>query len=97
VNDKDKEAYEKWLEAQKYDYDSWDDKHCRNGLVVSIYSETEEAWQAACEYKDAEIKKLREALEVVLGYDGDFLSTSAEVRLNVAKYAAEQALKGIGT
>jgi hypothetical protein len=44
---------------------------------------------------EAENKKLREALEVVLGYDGDFLSTSAEVRLNVAKYAAEQALKEV--
>ena len=43
-----------------------------------------------------ENKKLREALEVVLGYDGDFLSTSAEVRLNVAKYVAEQALKDVG-
>ncbi len=43
----------------------------------------------------AENKKLREALEVVLGYDGDFLSTSAEVRLNTAKYAAEEALKEV--
>lgn len=41
----------------------------------------------------AENAKLREAMEFVLGYDGDFLSTSAEIRLNAAKCVVEQVLK----
>jgi phage-related protein len=56
MNDKDKEAFDKWfIEKYRYDY---------NRLVVpESINPQKEAWQAACEYKEAENKKLREALE----------------------------------
>jgi hypothetical protein len=54
MNDKDNEAFEKWLNDQDYKYDTWDGQDYKDGKVVSIYSETEEAWQAACEYVRSE-------------------------------------------
>ena len=51
MNDKDKEAFEKWYEDQKYWYDSWEDNYMQDGFIVSLPGETEQAWQAACEYK----------------------------------------------
>lgn len=58
MNDKDKEEYDKWLEAQNWHYDSFDNEYYQNGLKISIYGETEEAWQAACGYKQKEIDDL---------------------------------------
>ena len=54
MNDKDKKAYDEWLDRQKYWYDSWNDNYMQDGYVVSIYGETEEAWQAALEYARSE-------------------------------------------
>jgi hypothetical protein len=52
MNDKDKEAFEKWeLDVE------WSTAFKDQRLAAL------EAWQAACEYKEAENKKLREALE----------------------------------
>ncbi len=73
MNDKDKEAFNKWLNDQDYKYDTWDGQDYRDGKIVSIYSETELAWQAACEYKDKEIGDLKftfkslndDALEII--------------------------------
>jgi hypothetical protein len=49
--EEDKKKYEEWLEKRDYyfdhDNDCWLDKK-----IVSIYSETEDAWLAACEYKN---------------------------------------------
>ena len=47
MNDKDKEAFEKWYEDQKYWYDSWEDNYMQDGFIVSLPGETEQAWQAA--------------------------------------------------
>ncbi len=72
MNDKDKEAFEKWLEAQNWHYDSFDNEYYQNGLKISIYSETEEAWQDACEYKDKSLingtrmKQMNERIEELL-------------------------------
>jgi hypothetical protein len=73
MNDKDKEAFEKWLNDQNYKYDTWDGQDYRDGKIVSIYSETELAWQAVCEYKDKEIDEIKftykslndDALEII--------------------------------
>jgi hypothetical protein len=62
MNDKDKEAFNKWLNDQDYKYDTWDGQDYRDGKIVSIYSETELAWQAACEYKDKEYSNIMDAM-----------------------------------
>jgi predicted nucleic acid-binding Zn-ribbon protein len=60
MNDKDKEAFEiaitKWEEL-----DEWNKS-------PSEYENFESGWQAACEYKEAENKKLREALKEIKDY-----------------------------
>ena len=70
MNDKDKEAFEKWLEAQNWYYDSFDNEYYQNGLKISIYGETEEAWQAACEYKQQEIDELKNVTYWTVEQDG---------------------------
>ena len=50
MNDKDKEAFEKW----ELDYFGQND-NCPHYML-----HIKNTWQAACEYKDAENKKLRE-------------------------------------
>jgi hypothetical protein len=52
MNDKDKEAFEEWVK-----YNVSIALRDRYGLAL-IHT-----WQAACEYKETENKKLREALE----------------------------------
>ena len=53
MNDKDKEAFDEWLsDASNHYADALAYEFERHLCFVS--------WQAACEYKDAEIKKLCE-------------------------------------
>jgi hypothetical protein len=53
MNDKDKEAFERWY-GKYYELTSHDGTY--DGSIFPC----KEAWQAACEYKDVEIKKLSE-------------------------------------
>jgi len=63
MNDKDKEAFNSWLSPRDYHFDM--DGDCWLNLeIVSIFSEMEEAWQAACEYKQKEIDDLKIKLNV---------------------------------
>lgn len=59
----DEEDYKKWINKRNYIYDSFYNETYLNGLTVSIYSESEEAWLAACEIKNKEIKLLKEELK----------------------------------
>jgi hypothetical protein len=53
MNDKDKEAFEKWFkDAWDIDFDAYDFRH-----TIQV-----KAWQAACEYKDKEINDDEELL-----------------------------------
>jgi hypothetical protein len=54
MNDKDKKAYDEWLDKQGYWYDSWNGELMQDGYIVSVYGETEAAWQAALEYARSE-------------------------------------------
>lgn len=59
MNDKDKEAFEKWLEARL-------DVSFEGELFpkyIEYHSERYEAWQAACEYKQKEIDELLKQLK----------------------------------
>jgi hypothetical protein len=56
MNDKDKEAFEKWLNKERRIFEA-------NEPATFCDSDEfcmKKGWQAACEYKDAEIKKLIE-------------------------------------
>jgi len=57
MNDKYKEAYNNWIKNRDYHFDM-DGEAWLNKEVVSIYSETKDAWQAACEYKQREIDEI---------------------------------------
>jgi hypothetical protein len=56
MNDKDKEAFDKWfIEKYRYDY---------NRLVIpESVNPQKEAWQAACEYKQQEVSSLQETCQ----------------------------------
>jgi hypothetical protein len=59
MNDKDKEEFEKWLNKERKTFEA-------NEPATFCDSDEfcmKDGWQAACEYKDAENKKLREALK----------------------------------
>jgi hypothetical protein len=56
MNDKDKEAFDNWF-IEKYRY------HYNRLVIPESVNPQKEAWKAACEYKEAENKKLRECLE----------------------------------
>lgn len=59
MNDKDKEAFEKWWMSTFHGLST--DETIRYRDIGRQSAQI--GWQAACEYKEAENKKLREALE----------------------------------
>ena len=65
MNDKDKEAFKEWY--QEY-------FRISGITILNIPHHFTEAWQAACDYKEAENKKLREALNLIseIGYYHDY-------------------------
>ncbi len=62
MNDKDQEAFEKWKKQVIQE---------NPGQYSWISSLIPASWEAACEYKEAENKKLREALEFYAEYKND--------------------------
>jgi hypothetical protein len=49
--EEDKKKYDEWRDKRDYYFDH--DNDCwLNRQIVSIYTETEDAWMAACEYKN---------------------------------------------
>ena len=77
MNDKDKEAYNNWIKNRDYHFDM-DGEAWLNKEVVSIFSETKDAWQAACEYKQKEIDELKSALVDVYDWYGMFMGDVAD-------------------
>lgn len=91
MNDKDKEEYDKWLESQNWHYDSFDNEYYQNGLKVSIYGETEEAWQSACEYKQKEIDELKTQDQIIAKEIKTYMTIAENLRTVVKINQAENA------
>jgi hypothetical protein len=108
MNDKDKEAFEKW----------WDEYPMGWKISGELHKNTSDSWQAACEYKQKEIddltgqlkscifvyeekvnrliaenKKLREALEKIAYHVGKFPIYESYCELS---HIAREALKEVG-
>jgi hypothetical protein len=89
MNDKDKEAFEKWLgnntttqeEIEAYEAMSEKDR------VMFCMKYT---WQAACEYKETENKKLREALTMIKDYGYATCNGDGEQIYNIAEEALKE-------
>jgi hypothetical protein len=90
MNDKDKEAFEKWF----LEYPSW-------RVDMSRQESCEKAWQAACEYMQAELahhiftieaenKKLREALEFYAKCDGFCADDECVCSIKIAREALKE-------
>jgi hypothetical protein len=68
MNDKDKEAFEKWWSKER-EIDDFPEGRSITCTMGELYRWENEAWQAACEYKDKEylngttLKKMNEKYE----------------------------------
>ena len=73
MNDKDKEAFDKWfIEEYRYDY---------NRLVIpESVNPQKEAWQAACEYKREEYSNLMDAMTRTSQYNHKLQAENKKLR-----------------
>lgn len=57
MNDKDKEAFEKWISSLDWLF-------CSPTIKSSVIIDMKTSWQAACEYKQQEIEELKKQIYV---------------------------------
>ena len=78
MNDKDKEAFEKWWDRADYSGNPYNwDKHS------FIYFELLNTWQAACEYKQQEIDEYKEAARSEAQLVNELQAENTALRANI--------------
>ncbi len=73
MNDKDKEAFEKW----------WDEIRLRGQSTFGIVAIT---WQAACEYKQKELDVLRLQYDKLTDWASEYVAENARLNQEIEKF-----------
>lgn len=83
MNDKDKEAFEKWAEENGHT-----ETRVRLTELVTVYSElSREAWQAACEFKEKEIDELKLEYDKLTDWASEYVAKNRKLKECVKWYA----------